>query len=275
MRPWSCRPGWTSPHCAHSTRFPPCCAAWSDRPCGAPRWWTGEVRDGLAGLPEAERLRAVLDIVCKHAATVLGHGSAAGDRPGPGVQGTRLRLADRGGAAQPPGRRDRLAPAGHPGLRLPDPGRTGRLRERRAGSARRAAAPVVVAARSGDEPIAIVGMACRFPGGVRVARGPVAAARRRRRRASSAFPTDRGWDLDALYDPDPGSRARTLRPRTAGSCTTPPTSTPTFFGISPREALAMDPQQRLLLETSWEALERAGHRPAVAARQPDRRVRRA
>ena len=74
--------------------------------------------------------------------------------------------------------------------------------------------------------------------------------------------------------PRPGPARHHLHPRGRVPARRRPTSTPAFFGISPREALAMDPQQRLLLETSWEALERAGHRPDVAARQPHRRVRR-
>ena len=233
---------------------------------GEPGELGGLLAERLARVAEGERERVVVELVRAQAAAALGHSaveavpadrtfSESGFDSLAGVQLARGLRAETGLRLPATVVFDHPTPAELAAYLLAEVS-DARTPER---AAARVAAPVLPGV---GEPIAIVGMSCRYPGPNHSVRSPrelwelVAGGVD----AIGAFPGDRGWDLEGLYDPDP-DRSGASYAREGGFLYDAGEFDAGFFGVSPREALAMDPQQRLLLEVCWEALEDAGLDP--------------
>nr|WP_317891442.1 SDR family NAD(P)-dependent oxidoreductase [Saccharopolyspora pogona] len=212
----------------------------------------------IVGMAAAERRRAMMELVLAETSIVLGHNGSDAVSPDRAFQELGF---DSLMAVE---LRNRLGEA--TGLSLPttlifDYPSPSALAEQLVGElvGAQPATTVVAGADPVDDPVVVVAMGCRYPGDVcspeelwqLVSAG---------RDAVSTFPTDRGWDCDALFDPDPDRAGRTYV-REGAFLTGADRFDAGFFGISPREARAMDPQQRLLLEVAWEVFERAGIAP--------------
>ena len=215
----------------------------------------------IHGLPEAEQHTVLLDLVRSHIATVLGNTTPEAIDPEKAFQELGF---DSLTAVE---MRNRLKAA--TGLALsptlifdyPTPSRLASYFRTELAGVPQEVKSVPAVRGGGDDPIAIVGMSCRYPGGVNspedlwdmVIEG---------RDVVTEFPADRGWDLANLYNPDPDV-AGACYTRIGGFVENVGDFDPAFFGVGPSEALAMDPQQRMFLELSWEALERAGIDPTT------------
>ncbi|MGW9206913.1 SDR family NAD(P)-dependent oxidoreductase [Embleya sp. NPDC055664] len=227
----------------------------------------------LVGLSEAEQTRTLLELVRTQVAQILGHATPEAvdaDRPFKDLGFDSLTAVEL-----------RNLVNNATGLRLPSslvfdhptPARLAAFlrtqladAEPTAATAAPASAPTpsaAVVSGGSEEPIAIVGMGCRFPGDVR---GPADLWRliTDRTDAISVLPENRGWDTARLHDPDPDATGHTYA-REGGFLHDAGDFDAVFFGISPREAAAMDPQQRLLLETAWETFENARLDPTAPA----------
>ncbi|MER7468640.1 type I polyketide synthase [Streptomyces sp. NPDC097981] len=222
------------------------------------------LRDRLAAQPAAERLSSLVRLVQREAAVVLGVATADGI----GAQQVlkelgidslmavelRRRLSSESGVALPSTLAfDYPTPTAIAGLLLDKLDlTTGKSKQNQKPNTRRHAP-----APAADDPIAVVSMACRLPGGIDTPEGfwELLASGGD---AVGGLPSR--WDSLGVYDPDPEAVGKSYS-REGGFIADVERFDASFFGISPREAVSMDPQQRLVLETSWEALERAGIRP--------------
>jgi acyl transferase domain-containing protein len=228
------------------------------RPAPAPTG-TGGPQDDLAALPLAEQRTRLLRRVLAVTAAIVGGDSGPDSGADPG---TERSFRDRGfDSLMAVELRERLS--AETGLSLPatlafdypSPAAVASYLHGELTSGAVADQPGTARPIATGEPIAIVAMACRYPGGVRSPEDfwELLVAERD---AMAGFPLDRGWDVDGLYDQD-GTRPGTSCAALGGFLYDAGDFDPAFFDISPREAVAMDPQQRLLLMLTWEALERA------------------